>query len=94
MSMTTTFVENSGKLFFRTFFKQFLKKDTRNFSVSNCRKMRLVQYTLKQGGPQHLGAQLSIGGDIIDISAVDSTVPNSLVKFLATGDNSYDKAKR
>ncbi|XP_074033776.1 oxaloacetate tautomerase FAHD2A, mitochondrial-like [Leptinotarsa decemlineata] len=48
--------------------------------------MRLVQYKLQSGGQQQLGAQLTIGGDIIDISAVDSSIPNSLVAFLAKGD--------
>lgn len=66
----------------------------RNFSVSGCRKMRLVQYKLKTGGPQQLGAQISQGGDIFDISAVDSSIPNSLVKFLADGNGIYEKAKR
>lgn len=56
--------------------------------------MRLVQYRLKKGGPQHLGAQISPQGDIFDISAVDSSIPNSLVKFLATGNGIYEKAKR
>ncbi|KAG5895712.1 hypothetical protein JTB14_021404 [Gonioctena quinquepunctata] len=56
--------------------------------------MRLVQYQLQSGGPQQLGAQLAIGGDIFNISAVDSSIPNSLVAFLAQGHGMYDKAKR
>ncbi|XP_074027067.1 oxaloacetate tautomerase Fahd2a, mitochondrial-like isoform X2 [Leptinotarsa decemlineata] len=56
--------------------------------------MRLVQYKLQSGGQQQLGAQLTIGGDIIDISAVDSSIPNSLVAFLAKGGGIYEKAKR
>ncbi|XP_018568234.1 fumarylacetoacetate hydrolase domain-containing protein 2A [Anoplophora glabripennis] len=66
----------------------------RNFSLSSSRKMRFVQYRLKTGGPQQLGAQISPQGDIFDISAVDSSIPNSLVKFLATGNGTYEKAKR
>ncbi|KAF2905655.1 hypothetical protein ILUMI_00522 [Ignelater luminosus] len=66
----------------------------RCFSVSSNRKMRFVQYQAKSGGPQHLGAQLSVDGDIFDISAVDSSIPNSLVKFLANGNGIVEKAKR
>lgn len=56
--------------------------------------MRFVQFKHKTGGPQQLGAQLSIDGDIFDISAVDSSIPNSLVKFLAIGNGVLEKAKR
>ncbi|KAJ8917831.1 hypothetical protein NQ315_010740 [Exocentrus adspersus] len=66
----------------------------RKFSLSSKKNMRLVQYRLKTGGPQHLGAQISPEGDIFDISAVDSSIPNSLVKFLANGNGIYEKAKR
>lgn len=75
-------------------FTRSSKESAKNFSVSSYRKMRFVQYKLKTGGQQQLGAQLSTGGDIIDISAVDSSVPNSLVKFLANGNGLYEKAKR
>lgn len=66
----------------------------RKFSVTVGRKMRFVQYKAKSGGPQHLGAQISQDGDIFDISIVDSSIPNSLVKFLATGNGILEKAKR
>lgn len=66
----------------------------REFSVTGARKMRFVQYTARDGGPQHLGAQITQDGDIFDISAVDSSIPNSLVKFLATGNGTLEKAKR
>lgn len=92
--MSTSFIANSGKILCRIVAKQLCKESTRDFSVSTCRKMRLVQYKLKHGGCQQLGAQLSIGGDIIDISALDSTIPNSMVQFLEGGTGTYDKAKR
>lgn len=92
--MSTSLVKNSGRILCRVLFKQFSKENKRSFTVSHCRKMRLVQYRLKQGGCQQLGAQLSIGGDIIDVSAVDSTIPNSMVQFLDGGTSTYDKAKR
>jgi len=56
--------------------------------------MRYVQYKNKNGGKQHLGAQLSMGGDIVDISSVDSTIPNNLVDFLKLGNSTYEKARR
>lgn len=56
--------------------------------------MRYVQYRNKNGGQPHLGAQLSVGGDIFDISSVDSTIPNNLVDFLKLGQSTYEKARR
>lgn len=70
------------------------KQFSRKFSVTRKNNMRYVQYKLKSGGQQHLGAQLSPGGDIIDISAVDSTIPNNLVDFLKAGPSTYEKSKR
>lgn len=66
----------------------------RSFSVSTRKNMRYVQYRLKTGGQQHLGAQIAPGGDIIDISSVDSTIPNNLVDFLKAGESTYAKSKR
>jgi len=56
--------------------------------------MRFVQFVNKNGGPQHLGVQLAAGGDIIDVSAVNSRIPNNLKKFLEGGDELLKKAKR
>ncbi|XP_076166739.1 oxaloacetate tautomerase FAHD2A, mitochondrial isoform X1 [Ptiloglossa arizonensis] len=66
----------------------------RNFSVSSALDMRFVQFTNKNGGPQHLGVQLKQGGDIIAVSAIDSRIPNTLKKFLEGGDGLQKKAKR
>uniref|UniRef100_A0A1Y1NGR3 Fumarylacetoacetase-like C-terminal domain-containing protein n=1 Tax=Photinus pyralis TaxID=7054 RepID=A0A1Y1NGR3_PHOPY len=66
----------------------------RKFSVTASRNMHFVQFQLKSGGPQHLGAQLEPNGDIFDISAVDSSIPNSLVECLATGESVIEKTKR
>ncbi|XP_003701388.1 oxaloacetate tautomerase FAHD2A, mitochondrial isoform X2 [Megachile rotundata] len=66
----------------------------RNFSVSSALDMRFVQFTGKNGGPQHLGVQLVQGGDVIAVSAVDSRIPNTLKKFLEGGDDMLKKAKR
>jgi len=64
------------------------------FHSSASRKMRFVQFQSSNGGPQRLGVQLSLGGDIIDVSGVNSSIPNSLVKFLALGPAYLEKAKR
>lgn len=56
--------------------------------------MRFVQYRLKKGGLPHLGGQIAPEGDIFDISNVDHSIPNTLTKFLATGDDVYERAKR
>ncbi|CAL7937887.1 unnamed protein product [Xylocopa violacea] len=66
----------------------------RNFSTSNAVDMRFVQFTGKNGGPQHLGVQLAQGGDVIAVSAVDSRIPNTLKKFLEGGDDLLKKARR
>lgn len=65
----------------------------RQFSVSKRSDVRYVQYCGANGGVTHLGAQIN-EGDIVEISAVDSSIPNSLVKFLASGQDIRDKAKR
>lgn len=57
------------------------------------RTMRFVQFKTKTGGPQHLGVQLSQDGDVYDINAVDSSIPNSLLKFLTTENDPVGKAK-
>lgn len=66
---------------------------SRNFSASAVNNMRFVQFQKKEGGPKQIGAQLSVEGDIFEISALDSTIPNCMVKFLAL-DGAIDKAKR
>jgi hypothetical protein len=67
---------------------------TRSFSTTSSVNMRFVQFTAIEGGPQRLGVQLSHGGDVIDVSGVDSSIPNSMVKFLARGPAVLEKAKR
>lgn len=56
--------------------------------------MRFVQFKPKSGGPQRLGAQITQDGDIFDINTIDSSIPNTLVKFLASGDGVLEKVKR
>lgn len=78
----------------RIFFDKKTPGGVRRFGVSAGDRMRFVQFTAKNGGPQHIGAQIQQDGDVFDISGVDSSIPNSLVKFLATGSGILEKAKR
>ncbi|XP_075215368.1 oxaloacetate tautomerase Fahd2a, mitochondrial [Lycorma delicatula] len=67
----------------------------RTFSVNtNPLEMRFVQFKSVAGGPQRLGVQLSLDGDIVDVSAVDSCIPNNLVEFLRGGERFIERAKR
>uniref|UniRef100_A0A1B6DMP2 Fumarylacetoacetase-like C-terminal domain-containing protein n=1 Tax=Clastoptera arizonana TaxID=38151 RepID=A0A1B6DMP2_9HEMI len=67
----------------------------RKFSVTKSPlRMRFVQYRCLKEGPQRLGVQLAQDDDIIDVSAVDSSIPNNLVQFLEGGPNLLEKTKR
>jgi hypothetical protein len=66
----------------------------RNFSASSSSRMRFVQFSGTNGGPQRLGVQLSQDSDIIDVSGVDSSIPNGLVQFLRAGPGILEKSKR
>lgn len=57
-------------------------------------RMRFVQFRCLKEGPQRLGVQLTQEGDVIDVSAVDSSIPNNLVQFLEGGSNLMEKTKR
>lgn len=94
-----TWVAQRGKLSHISFGRQnedYLSSSyfCRNFSVSSSSKMRFVQFSGTNGGPQRLGVQLTQDSDIIDISGVDSSIPNSLVKFLHAGPEMLEKSKR
>lgn len=72
-------------------FSGVLRKD---FSTGSFSGMRFVQFSGNRGRPQRLGVQLTQDGDIIDISGVDSSVPNSLVQLLNAGPEMLEKSKR
>nr|CAD7454992.1 unnamed protein product [Timema tahoe] len=57
-------------------------------------KAERTTFKALNGGPQRLGVQLSQDGDIIDVSGVDSTIPNGLVQLLQAGPNLLDRTKR
>jgi hypothetical protein len=99
-----TWVEQRGKLSLTTLGRQNEKHlsssqfinsaSCRSFSVSSSSRMRFVQFSGNNGGPQRLGVQLTQNSDIIDISGVDSSIPNNLVKFLHAGPKMLEKSKR
>lgn len=66
----------------------------RDFSTGSFSRMRFVQFSGTKGGPQRLGVQLTQDSDIIDISGVDSSIPNNLVQFLRAGPEMLEKSKR
>lgn len=92
----------NSKVFCRSFIARLIRNQSkslnspksRNFSVTKGKQMRYVQFKHKNGGVQRLGAQIAPEGDIFDISAVDSTIPNNLVQFLKAGTDVQQKAKR
>ncbi|XP_063238046.1 fumarylacetoacetate hydrolase domain-containing protein 2 isoform X2 [Bacillus rossius redtenbacheri] len=69
-------------------------KSSRSFSTGTQLNMRFVQFTASTGGPQRLGVQLVQDGDIIDVSGVDSSIPNDLVQLLQGGPSVLERAKR
>lgn len=52
--------------------------------------MRFVQF-LNKNGVQRLGVQLKLGGDIIDLNAADTSIPNSLITLLNGGKQLIEK---
>jgi hypothetical protein len=70
----------------------------RAFSTGSFSRMRFVQFSGTRGGrggsPPRLGVQLTQESDIIDVSGVDSSIPNSLVQLLRAGPEMLEKSKR
>ena len=46
--------------------------------------MRLVQFV--EGGKRRVGVEVAAGGDVADITAVDSSIPRDMRSFLEGGD--------
>ena len=55
-------------------------------------KMRLVQF--EEGGRTRVGVELSNGGDVVDITAADESIPTDMRSFLEGGDSVLEAAKR
>ncbi|CAH1784086.1 unnamed protein product [Owenia fusiformis] len=72
----------------RTLNPGFIK---RLFHTGTPRDMRFVQF--KEGDRQGVGVELSNGGNIVDLSAGNSSIPNNMRDFLAAGQNAIVAAK-
>ncbi|XP_072027900.1 oxaloacetate tautomerase fahd2, mitochondrial-like [Amphiura filiformis] len=55
-------------------------------------KMRLVQF--EEGGSVRVGVELSNGGDVVDISAADKSIPTDMRSFLEGGESAIEAAKK
>lgn len=73
--------------------KQNIKKSVRPLSTNGPLTMRFLQYKYNGSDAQHLGVQVSPEGDIIEISAVEPSIPNNLVDFLHGGKDMISLAK-
>lgn len=54
--------------------------------------MRLVRFS--HNGSTRIGAEVSQNGDIVDISAVDESIPNDTRSFLDAGESALLAARR
>ena len=54
--------------------------------------MRLVQFV--EGGRQRVGVETKDGGDVVDISAGESSIPSDMRSFLEDGEEMMKKAQR
>lgn len=85
-----------------SFFRYLTFKFTRFYNPSLCvqfiikgkadQKMRLVRFS--HNGSTRIGAELSQNGDILDISAVDGSIPNETRSFLDAGESALLAASR
>ncbi|CAG2057013.1 unnamed protein product [Timema podura] len=71
-----------------------INSNKRDFSCSANSNMRFVQFKALNGGPQRLGVQLSQDGDIIDVSGVDSTIPNGFGAATSSRPQSFGPNKK
>ena len=77
-------LQSNGHLFQKSrIFTQFL---SRFFS------MRFVQF--ESNGVPTLGVELKDGGDIVDVTKCDSTIPANMRDFIAAGDTAINKASK
>lgn len=70
----------------------------RPFLINSCilrrfkHTMRLVQFV--ESGRQRVGVETQDGGDVVDISAGEPSIPNDMKSFLAGGEDMMSKAQR
>ena len=54
--------------------------------------MRLVQFV--EAGRQRVGVEIKDGGDVVDVSAGDPSIPSDMKSFLEGGEDMMKKARR
>lgn len=54
--------------------------------------MRLVQFV--ESGRQRIGVETQDGGDVVDVSAGEPSIPSDMKSFLAGGEDMMNKAQR
>lgn len=54
--------------------------------------MRLVQFV--ESGKQRVGVEIKDGGDVVDVSAGEPSIPSDMKSFLAGGEDMMGKAQR
>ena len=54
--------------------------------------MRLVQFV--EAGRQRVGVEIKDGGDVVDVSAGDPSIPSDMRSFLEGGEDMMKKARR
>lgn len=54
--------------------------------------MRLVQFV--ESGRQRVGVEIKDGGDVVDVTAGDPSIPSDMKSFLAGGEDMMSKANR
>ncbi len=57
-------------------------------------KLRIVQFCERGGGCRRVGVELVNGGSVVDVCAVDSTIPRDMRTFLQQWENSAPAAAR
>ena len=51
-------------------------------------KLRLVQFCEPGGGRRRVGVEQDIGGSVVDITAVDPSIPSDMKSFIEAWDTS------
>ena len=57
-------------------------------------KLRLVQFNEKGGGKRRVGVEQSDGGPVVDITAVDLSIPSDMKSFIQGWDTNTAAATR
>ncbi|XP_077992554.1 oxaloacetate tautomerase fahd2, mitochondrial-like [Glandiceps talaboti] len=79
----------------RVFIQTLKSSPIAGFSSSARSNMRLVQFTDSKGvSSPRVGIELSNGGDVVDVTASDKTVPTDMVGFLRGGAAMLEVAKK